>query len=342
MAAGDKVHVAKGQVPDDYHCSCDYCRKVIGELIQPSGDYYNRLERRQYYDPIEKGQGGHIAKTPLHVARWAIQNYSKPGDWVLDPTIGAGTTAVEAITQGRSVVGMEIEYGEVVKANVRKSLAAIADPKKKPQAMIGYGDARNIGDFLAKVGAKYDNRFALVVNNPPYSGDVSMPSPKGKLRGKEHRHLETTFQYDKTLPNLAFLKEGQEYWDEMMKIYAACVERMVPGGHFVIGIKDMSRNKTPFLLHKMFADQMLEHLDLKFVGTAFLNHYPRTLHLNTCEQRHGFKPPFYQTITVFRKPETGAAVRRRASDPLRGSIGDRPKPPLPDAVPQKEKKGKRK
>lgn len=312
MSAGDKVNLVKGQTPAEYHCTCEHCRKVIGELIKPDGSYYSRLERRQYYDRVESGsknedgskKHSHIAKTPLHIARWAIQRYSEPGDWVLDPTIGAGTTAVEAITQGRSVAGMEIEFGDIVAANIAKAMT-IADAQtskwSKPHAVFGRGDARTIDDFLRKTEKKHDGQFQLVVNNPPYSGDVSMPSPKGKLRGKEHRHLETTFQYDKTLPNLAFLKEGQEYWDEMMRIYGACCERLVAGGHFVVGIKDMSRNKEPFLLHKMFADQMLEHLPLKLVGTAFLNHYPRTLHLNTCEQRHGFKPPFYQTITVFKK-----------------------------------------
>lgn len=306
MAAGDKVHVAKGQVPRDYHCTCEHCRKVIGELIQPDGSYYSRLERRQYYDPIEKGQGGHIAKTPLHIARWAVQQYSKPGEWVLDPTIGAGTTAVEAITQGRSVAGMEIEFGDIVTANIKKAKdlwagqSTSAKQRDSVTAKFGRGDARNVDDFLKR--AKVD-KVQLVVNNPPYSGDVSMPSPKGKLRGKEHRDKETTFQYDKSLPNLAFLREGQEYWDEMMKIYGACVSRLVPGGHFVVGIKDMSKNKQPFLLHKMFADQMLEHLDLKLVGTAFLKHHPGTLHLNSCLKRHGFQPPVYQTITVFKKPE---------------------------------------
>lgn len=316
MAAAEIVNIKKGQSPRDYHCKCEYCRKIIGELIQPSGEYYNRLERRQYYDPSEKGKGGHIAKTPLHVARWAIQQYSKPGDWVLDPTIGAGTTAVEAITQGRSVAGMEIEYGDILVRNVKAAIElskTITLPDgsrigRKPDAQVGRGDARNIDAFLKKIKLQ---QVQLVVNNPPYSGDVSMPSPKGKLRGREHRDKETTFQYDKTLPNLAFLKEGEEYWQEMMKIYGACVERLAPGGHFVIGIKDMSRNKAPFLLHKMFADQMLEHLDLKFVGTAFLNHYPRTLHLNTCEQRHGFRPPFYQTITVFQKPGGATASKKR-------------------------------
>ena len=292
----DPVNLVPGQVPHDYHCSCSYCAKAIGELRPVDGSYYSRLERRQYYASVEKGKGGHIAKTPLHVARWAIQQYTQPGDWVLDPTIGAGTTAVEAMTQGRNVAGMELEFTHVVEANVQKAYDELpAFPRI--QAKIGYGDARNIASFLEAAGSQ---QFSLVINNPPYSGDVSMPSPKGKLRGKEHRHLETQFKYDKDLPNLAFLKEGQEYWDTMETIYRACIDRLRPGGHFVVGVKDMMRSRQPFLLHKQLCE-LLEGLGMDFVGTAFLNHYPRTLFLNTYEKFYGVKPPFYQTISVFQK-----------------------------------------
>lgn len=294
MAMGDTVNVVKKR-PDDYHCTCSYCKKFLGELRPADGSYYSRLERRKYYDASEKGDNGHIAKTPLHIARWAIQQYSKPGDWVLDPTIGAGTTAVEAITQGRSVAGMELEFGDVVEANIRKAL----EINSRPDVKFARGDARTIRDFLKKTMGK--KKFQLVVNNPPYFGDISMPSPKGNLRGKEHRHLERRFDYDKELPNIAFLKEGQEYWDTMRDIYQACVDRLDSGGHFVIGVKDMVRNKKPFLLHKQLCE-LLDGIDgLAFVGTALLNHYPRTLFLNSYEQMHGSKPPFYQTINVFRK-----------------------------------------
>lgn len=295
MAIGEAVNVLSGVIPEEYHCRCDFCKKAIGELRQPDGSYYSRLERRQYYDPLEKGNSGHIAKTPLHIARWAIQTYTKAGDWVLDPTIGAGTTAVEALTQWRNAAGMELEYGDVLQANIRKAL----DGREGIQAEIGVGDARNIGEFLDRI----DKRFALIVNNPPYSGDSSMPSPKGKLTGKEHRHLETRFDYDKNLPNLAFLKEGQEYWEALKTIYEACVERLEVNGHFVIGVKDMTRNRKPFLLHLDLCNLMVDQLGLEFVGTAFLNHYPRTLFLNTYEKFYGAKPPFYQTINVFKKPQ---------------------------------------
>lgn len=292
MSMGDIVNLIPWQIPNDYHCRCIYCQKTIGELRPTDGSYYSRLERRQYYDPCEKGPGGHLAKSPLHIARWAVQRYTKPGDWVLDPTIGSGTTAVEALTQGRNAAGMEIEYGEVVQANVAKAI----NGHPSLRAEIGIGDARNIKSFLDNL----DQTFTLVVSNPPYSGDVSMPSPKGKLRGKEHRHLEIRFDYDEELPNLAFLKEGVEYWSTIEEIYRACVERLAPNGHFVFGVKDMMRNKAPFLLHERFAD-LLVNIGLKHVGTAFLKHYPGTLFLNAYEKMHGAKPPSYQTICAFRR-----------------------------------------
>ncbi len=42
------------------------------------------------------------------LARAAIHEYSRPGDLVLDPFLGGGTTAVEAIASGRRVAAMDI------------------------------------------------------------------------------------------------------------------------------------------------------------------------------------------------------------------------------------------
>lgn len=287
------TNLVEGQTPEDYHCRCSYCRRVIGEIRQPDGEYYSRLERRKYYAPEERGAGGHIAKTPLHVARWAIETYTKRGEWVLDPTIGAGTTAVEAIHLGRSVAGMELEYGKVLQANVKKALFAVDNGVR---AKVAEGDARNIGPFLKELKQK----FSLVVNNPPYSGDIGFPSPAKEGRGKEFRKLETRFDYNKELPNLAFLKEGDEYWETMEEIYTECLKVLKPGGYFVLGIKDMMRARAPFMLHEKFCE-LLDGMGLKPVGTAFLKHHPTTLHLNTYEKRYGVAPPLYQTISVFQR-----------------------------------------
>jgi hypothetical protein len=41
-------------------------------------------------------------------ARAAIETFTRPGDFVLDPHVGGGTTIVEAFALGRSAVGVDI------------------------------------------------------------------------------------------------------------------------------------------------------------------------------------------------------------------------------------------
>ena len=276
-------------MPAEYHCHCNYCagHNYLGELRPADKTYYNRLDRRKYYSPIELAslEAGHIAKTPLHIARWAIQSFTRKGDWVLDPTAGAGTTLVEAIHQNRNAVGVEIEFIDVIKENVSHALTL------HPGALsaVIHGDARNITDLLYRLSTK--SKFALIVNNPPYWGDQSQYAIGGER-----------YSYDTSRANLAFLKEGTAYWETIEKIYADCVKHLKKGGYFVIGVKDQMRNKKSDQLHEKFADLLTKRLALEYIGTALLKHYPTTLHLNTYEKRTGVKPPLYQSILVAKKP----------------------------------------
>lgn len=284
----EKVNIVKGSLPDDYHCRCDYCQQYLGNLVRTDGTPYNKNDRKSYYSKEEisnakEGEkGGHVAKTPLHIARWAIQAFTKPGDWVLDPTIGAGTTAVEALNHGRSVAGMEIEFIDVIKANL-----ATNNPHNLP-FKIWHGDARSIGSCLRTFGQE----FSLVVNNPPYSGDSSQKGI-GVREG---------FDYDKSLPNLAFLKEGKEYYETIGLIYKESCAVLKKGGRLVIGVKDQMRKKTPDMLHQKLNQSVEASVPgMRFEGMATLKHYPTTLFLNTYFKQFGIHPPYYQTISVFKK-----------------------------------------
>jgi len=279
----ETVNLRKGKLPADYVGGAKYEKKFLGELIRKDGSYYSRLERREYYSPTEKI---HPAKTPVHVARWAIQRYTEPNDWVLDPTIGTGTTAVEALLLGRNAVGMEIEYIDVIRESVKAN-----NPLKKKYRILD-GDARQIGKYIS------DLSFALVVNNPPYSGDVRQTRFAEKDR--KGKWLNYMSQYDGRLPNLAFLGENEEYWSTMGSIYRQCIDRLKKGGRFVIGIKDMMRNRRPFLLPERFGD-LLTAIGMTYEGMAVLKHHPTTLHLNTYEKKFGVRPPLYQAILVFRR-----------------------------------------
>lgn len=61
--------------------------------------------------PRRRGRAGHPVPQDAEVARACITFYSLPGDTVLDPYAGSGTTGKEAIECGRSAVLIEREPG---------------------------------------------------------------------------------------------------------------------------------------------------------------------------------------------------------------------------------------
>lgn len=66
----------------------------------------------------------HPAQFPIAVVERIIRATSNPGDWVLDPFIGSGTTAVVARSLNRPVIGVEIreDYCELAAQRIDKFL----------------------------------------------------------------------------------------------------------------------------------------------------------------------------------------------------------------------------
>lgn len=56
---------------------------------------------------------------PEALVAWFLRTYTRPGDLVLDPTAGSGTTLVAAKRLGRRFVGFETDADMVAKATIR-------------------------------------------------------------------------------------------------------------------------------------------------------------------------------------------------------------------------------
>lgn len=70
----------------------------------------------------------HSATFPVELPKWFIKLFTQPGDMVLDPFLGSGTTAVAAAQLGRDYIGIDInpEYVEVSKARIPGGKAEVA------------------------------------------------------------------------------------------------------------------------------------------------------------------------------------------------------------------------
>lgn len=92
-------------------------------------------------DVLEGWQGGreeddekHVCPLQLEVIRRLIRLYSNPGETVLDPFMGIGSTAVVAIEQGRNAVGFELKesYHALAERNVRRAQERAASLSETP------------------------------------------------------------------------------------------------------------------------------------------------------------------------------------------------------------------
>lgn len=75
----------------------------------------------------------HSAAFPEGLPEWFIRLFTKPGDYVLDPFMGSGTTNIVAKKMSRNSIGIEIipEYYQQVKKEIRPVHYVLFEPKPK-------------------------------------------------------------------------------------------------------------------------------------------------------------------------------------------------------------------
>jgi hypothetical protein len=183
-------------------------------------------QRKNRYTPESTA---HPAKMLPAVAAHAITHYTQPGDLVLDPMCGIGTTLVEAVHTGRRAVGIEYEphWVDVTRANLNLA----RDAGVAHDARVFHGDARQLASLLPP---EYVGQAALVVTSPPYGpsthGQVSV-TPGGGVQ--KYHHL-----YGNTLDrgNLANIGHHR-LLAGFTRILAGLAGYLRPGGHIAITIR---------------------------------------------------------------------------------------------------------
>jgi len=157
------------------------------------------------------------------IARNIIEMYSKKGDSILDPMVGAGTTLIEAKLLARNALGMDINP-EAVKLT-EEALQFKHQPSSKQTVKVG--DARDLS-FLK------DDSFDLVLTHPPYMNIIKYSD--GKIA--------------EDLSNIGSLPK---FCDEMEKIAKELLRVLKPDKFCAILIGDTRRGRhyVPLAFHVM-------------------------------------------------------------------------------------------
>ena len=119
----DKPNVGFGRVISGTHHNADGSTRPKVCLGQSVAEY--GIRPNVWFCMPEKGplRKQHPAMFPEALARDHILSWSNPGDTVLDPFLGSGTTGKMAITNDRDFIGIEIsaEYLTIAKNRIEEA-----------------------------------------------------------------------------------------------------------------------------------------------------------------------------------------------------------------------------
>lgn len=111
-------HIPRSRIYAKQVVSSNYNIRPIGSKRHTDDSRYPASIFAAKRDDM-RGKQGHPTQKPVALLEWLIKTYSNPGDTILDPTMGSGTTCVAAINTGRNYVGIEKEASYFITAAKR-------------------------------------------------------------------------------------------------------------------------------------------------------------------------------------------------------------------------------
>ncbi|MDN6173678.1 MAG: site-specific DNA-methyltransferase [Yaniella sp.] len=180
---------------------------------------------------------------PPSIVEHIIERCTKPGDLVLDPFAGFGTTLDRAVALDRHAVGLELlpERAEYLKHRV-------------PNAHIIQGDARQLFSTLGRSEASVD----LILTSPPYMT-------------AEHHDADPLTGYENNNGDY------NRYLYELGLVAAQCARLIVPGGFVVWNVADIHYRGNTTQLIADCARVLAGYLSLVGITEIIWDRYPHDL-----------------------------------------------------------------
>lgn len=188
----------------------------------------SREQRRSRYLPESTCHPGKMLPA---LACQAITTFTRPGDVVVDPMCGIGTSLVEAAHLGRDYFGIEYEPRWAALADANLALDNAEGASGVGEVVLG--DCRNL---LSVLPADLVGQVALVLTSPPYG-----PVTHGHVRRDGTRTWKANARYSSDRTNLAYTGRTS-LLDAMAKMLGAASRVLTPEGVVVLTARPWRRN----------------------------------------------------------------------------------------------------
>lgn len=221
--------------------------------------------------PRTKSQIKHPGKFPEELCDRFVTLFTKPGQWVIDPFAGVGSTLVSCRTNYRNSVGIELntEFAETARQLLIADASVIdsdigQDTPTCTHTLLN-GDALLLDELLSAEFTEDIPQFALCMTSPPYWNML------GKHRGGSDSQHRTRKQKGLKLvysegdeADLANTTDYGVYLDKLIDVFAKLRPFMKPGGHLVVIMQNIRDSNGEFVpLAWDFCGRMKDLFDVK-------------------------------------------------------------------------------
>jgi DNA modification methylase len=233
-------------------------------------------------------QGNYRGNWAPQIPRNLILRYTQPGEWVLDPMVGSGTTLVECKLLGRNGIGVDINYEALMLTFDRLNFEPqnLYETLPPTQIRLYHGDARNL-DLIP------DEIIDLIATHPPYANIIAY-SKGNTIDG-----------------DLSRFRSLDDYLDAMTEVAMECYRVLKPGRHCAILVGDTRRHKH----YVPIAFRVME----RFLQVGFILRedvikvqwkMKSTRERWQRQAERDFLLIYHEHLFIFRKPESNEDVRK--------------------------------
>lgn len=164
----------------------------------------------------------HPASFPDELAEKFINFFTNPGDCVLDPFAGIGSTMVAAKKLNRDSIGIELYRDYINFAEKR-----INEKKGDSVNVIHHGDSRQV---LSELQSTCANSIDFCITSPPYWCQLSQNSERQNIR--KEQGLKTEYGDDEK--DIGKISDYDEFIEEQGKIFSLVDKLMKKRAYIVV------------------------------------------------------------------------------------------------------------
>jgi DNA modification methylase len=171
----------------------------------------------------------HPAKFPETLVGEFIRFFTKEGDWVIDPFLGTGSTAVACAENNRNCVGIELvqKYYDVSKRRVDRVLAK---SNSQPNISIHHNDALNL------LKLPIDRNFIqYCITSPPYWNQLE----RNSIRQKDRKQKNLDTKYSGSQSDLGNCQSYDEFIEKICKVFDQVFDLIKVNGYLTVIVNNV-------------------------------------------------------------------------------------------------------